>query len=1398
MLFRLFLVVLLARVCQGSEKLKVTVSPRDALEGKPVKIQCEVPSKRLARFQWLQLPPATASRRQLSMDNSTIVISSLHRSDGADYKCIATTDDGITHTGSTKLDVYYPPQSMTLRLSPHGDPVARSDRSPAHVAVAKGASLTLICEGDSNPTLIMAWKRGSEEIDHWTSEYTVEQPQEAVYTCEAVYEIANVKYNVSVNVTIQEPVSKPQVKVESTVVLDRAGAVTMTCSHDMNTQPEYGWLRNNRPISAQEERHTFIDGGASLRVESVRRTDTGDYRCAVWNDVSKETSEPVAVTILEAVTKPRVEMDRSEALEGTHSVTMTCSHHMSTQPEYSWLRDNRPISAPEERHKFIDGNASLRVENVQKEDAGLYQCVVKNSLSTETSDPVRMTVLEAATKPRVEMDSSEALEGTHSVTMTCSHHMSTQPEYSWLRDNRPISASKERHKFLDGNASLRMENVKKEDAGLYQCVVKNSLSAETSDPVMMTVLEAVTKPRVEMDRSEALEGTHSVTMTCSHDMSTQPEYSWLRNNRPISAPEERCKFLDGNASLRVENVKKEDAGLYQCVVKNSLSTETSDPVKMTVLEAVTKPRVEMDRSEALEGTHSVTMTCSHDMSTQPEYSWLRNNRPISAPEERCKFLDGNASLRVENVKKEDAGLYQCVVKNSLSTETSDPVKMTVLEAATKPRVEMDRSEALEGTHSVTMTCSHDMSTQPEYSWLWDNRPISALEERHKFFDGNASLRVENVKKEDAGLYQCVVKNSLSTETSDPVMMTVLEAVTKPRVDMDRSEALEGTHSVTMTCSHDMSTQPEYSWLRNNRPISAPEERRKFLDGNASLRVENVKKEDAGLYQCVVKNSLSTETSDPVMMTVLEAVTKPRVEMDRSEALEGTHSVTMTCSHHMSTQPEYSWLRDNRPISASEERHKFLDGIASLRMENVKKEDAGLYQCVVKNSLSAETSDPVMMTVLEAATKPRVEMDSSEALEGTHSVTMTCSHHMSTQPEYSWLRDNRPISASEERHKFLDGNASLRMENVKKEDAGLYQCVVKNSLSAETSDPVMMTVLEAATKPRVEMDRSEALEGTHSVTMTCSHDMSTQPEYSWLRDNRPISASEERHKFLDGNASLRMENVKKEDAGLYQCVVKNSLSAETSDPVMMTVLGRVSKPQVNMNERKVEEGHSPLIMTCTNSRETGHQFLWFQDERLISAPDQRLSLSNGGATLRVEVVQLSDAGEYTCLVQNNASEAISEPVTLTVLESLSKPEVKVNDSVARDGDTRAVRLDCWLAGRARGGASYSWLLDGRRLAEEPGKYETSADGASLLVLPAAVGASGEFQCEVRNGLSSKKSEPVKLPPPARAKASPQVILGATLGTLVSAAAAGLVFWTYRKVAFSRSGAKGRDSVTNSAT
>ncbi|CAM9858544.1 unnamed protein product [Lampetra planeri] len=815
MLFRLFLIVLFARVCQGSEKLKVTVSPRDALEGKPVKIQCEVPSKRPARFQWLQLPPATASRRQLSMDNSTIVISSLHRSDGADYKCMATTDDGITHTGSTKLDVYYPPQSMTLRLSPHGDPVARSDRSPAHVAVAKGASLTLICEGDSNPKLIMAWKRGSEEIDHWTSEYTVEQPQEAVYTCEAVYEIANVKYNVSVNVTIQERVSKPQVKVESTVVQDRVGAVTMTCSHDMNTQPEYGWLRNNRPISALEERHTFIGGGASLRVESVRHTDTGDYRCAVWNDVSKETSEPVRVTILEAATKPRVEMDRSEALKGIHSVTMICSHDMSTQPEYSWLRDNRPISATEERHKFLNGNASLRVENVQQEDAGLYQCVVKNSLSTETSDSVRMTVLEAATKPRVEMD----------------------------------------------------------------------------------------------------------------------------------------------------------------------------------------------RSEALKGIHSVTMICSHDMSTQPEYSWLRDNRPISATEERHKFLNGNASLRVENVQQEDAGLYQCVVKNSLSTETSDSVRMTVLEAATKPRVEMDRSEALKGIHSVTMNCSHDMSTQPEYSWLRDNRPISALEERHTFSDGNASLRVENVKKEDAGLYQCVVKNSLSTETSDPVRMTVL--------------------------------------------------------------------------------------------------------------------------------------------------------------------------------------------------------------------------------------------------------------------------------------------------------------------------------------------------------------------------------------------GRVSKPQVNMNERKVEEGHSPLIMTCTNSRETDHQYLWFQDERLISAPDQRLSLSNGGATLRVEVVQLNDAGEYTCLVRNNASEAISEPVTLTVLESLSKPEVKVNDSVARDGDVRAVRLDCWLTGRARGGASYAWLLDGRRLAEEPGKYETSADGASLLVLPAAVGASGEFQCEVHNGLSSKKSEPVKLPPPAKAKASPQVILGATLGTLVSAAAAGLVFWTYRKVAFSRS-------------
>ncbi|CAM9767558.1 unnamed protein product [Lampetra fluviatilis] len=496
----LFLIVLFARVCQGSEKLKVTVSPRDALEGKPVKIQCEVPSKRPARFQWLQLPPATASRRQLSMDNSTIVISSLHRSDGADYKCMATTDDGITHTGSTKLDVYYPPQSMTLRLSPHGDPVARSDRSPAHVAVAKGASLTLICEGDSNPKLIMAWKRGSEEIDHWTSEYTVEQPQEAVYTCEAVYEIANVKYNVSVNVTIQEPVSKPQVKVESTVVLDRVGAVTMTCSHDMNTQPEYGWLRNNRPISALEERHTFIGGGASLRVESVRHTDTGDYRCAVWNDVSKETSEPVRVTILgsrsnpynneyyKPVSKPQVKVESTVVLDRVGTVTMTCSHDMNTQPKYSWFRNNQFISALEERHTFIDGGASLRVESVRHTDTGDYQCEVWNTASMAISEPVRVTILEAATKPRVEMDRSDALKGIHSVTMICSHDMSTQPEYSWLRDNRPISATEERHKFLNGNASLRVENVQREDAGLYQCVVKNSLSTETSDSVRMTVL----------------------------------------------------------------------------------------------------------------------------------------------------------------------------------------------------------------------------------------------------------------------------------------------------------------------------------------------------------------------------------------------------------------------------------------------------------------------------------------------------------------------------------------------------------------------------------------------------------------------------------------------------------------------------------------------------------------------------------------------------------------------------------------------------------------------------------------------------------------------------------------------------------------------------------------------
>lgn len=95
-----------------------------------------------------------------------------------------------------------------------------------------------------------------------------------------------------------------------------------------------------------------------------------------------------------------------------------------------------------------------------------------------------------------------------------------------------------------------------------------------------------------------------------------------------------------------------------------------------------------------------------------------------------------------------------------------------------------------------------------------------------------------------------------------------------------------------------------------------------------------------------------------------------------------------------------------------------------------------------------------------------------------------------------------------------------------EDSGKYLCVVNNSVGGESVETVLTVTapLSAEIEPR-----SQTIDFGRPATFTCNIKGNPIKTISWLKDGKPLGHEE---------TVLRIESVKKDDKGMYQCFIRN--------------------------------------------------------------------------------------------------------------------------------------------------------------------------------------------------------------------------------------------------------------------
>lgn len=92
------------------------------------------------------------------------------------------------------------------------------------------------------------------------------------------------------------PISKPQVLVASSTVLELSEFFTLNCSHENGTKPTYTWLKDGRPLS-NDSRLLLSPDQKILTITRVLMADDDVYSCLVENPISHGRSVPVKLTV---------------------------------------------------------------------------------------------------------------------------------------------------------------------------------------------------------------------------------------------------------------------------------------------------------------------------------------------------------------------------------------------------------------------------------------------------------------------------------------------------------------------------------------------------------------------------------------------------------------------------------------------------------------------------------------------------------------------------------------------------------------------------------------------------------------------------------------------------------------------------------------------------------------------------------------------------------------------------------------------------------------------------------------------------------------------------------------------------------------------------------------------
>ncbi|XP_070851122.1 cell adhesion molecule Dscam1 isoform X5 [Drosophila suzukii] len=954
-----------------------------------------------------------------------------------------------------------------------------------------------------------------------------------------------------------------------------------------------------------------------------------------------------------------------------------CKASGNPMPEIIWIRSDGTAvgDVPGLRQISSDGKLvfpPFRAEDYRQEvHAQVYACLARNQFGSIISRDVHVRAV-VSQFYITEAENEYVIKGNAAV-VKCkipSFVADFVQVEAWVDEegtelwrNNATSAYDGKYLVLP-SGELHIREVGPEDGyKSYQCRTKHRLTGETrlsATKGRLVITEPIgsVPPKINNinDKFQLMQVKleSDFAMQCPGQAYPVPVVRWYKfiegtTRKQAVVLNDRVKQVSG--TLIIKDAVVEDSGKYLCVVNNSVGGESVE----TVLTVTAPLSAKIDPpTQTVDFGRPAVFTCQYTGNPIKTVSWMKDGKAIGHSE---------PVLRIESVKKEDKGMYQCFVRNDQeSAEASAELK---LGGRFDPPVirQAFQEETMEPGPSVFLKCVAGGNPTPEISWELDGKKI-ANNDRYQVGqyvtvngDVVSYLNITSVHANDGGLYKCIAKSKVGVAEHS----AKLNVYGLPYIRQMEKKAIVAGETLIVTCPVAGYPIDSIVWERDNRAL--PINRKQKVFPNGTLIIENVERNsDQATYTCVAKNQegYSARGSLEVQVMVLPQI----VPFAYEDLINMGDSIDLFCQIQKGDRPikvHWSFERNaGEPgfdhLQPQMRTNRISGKTSMLSIPSATQAHTGRYTCIASNKAGTTTYS----ADLTVNVPPRWILEPTDkAFAQGSDAKVECKADGFPKPQVTW---KKAVGDTPGEYKDLKKSDNIRVEegtlhvdNIQKTNEGYYLCEAINGIGSGLSAVIMISV--QAPPEFTEKLRNQTARRGEPAVLQCEAKGEKPIGILWNMNNMRLDPKNDnrytiREEILSTGvmSSLSIKRTERSDSALFTCVATNAFGSDDASinmivqevpemPYALKVLDKSGR-SVQLSWAQPYDGNSPLdryIIEFKRSRAS-----WSEIDRVIVP----------GHTTEAQVQKLSPATTYNIrIVAENAigTSQSSEAVTIITAE-----------------------------------------------------------------------------------------------------------------------------------------------------